>query len=246
MVFHQDDCSRVPLKDNVTAIGCPAVAKLNHSERGLYQEWLQYAKAMAHGGFDYLQDTVFGRMKSEVQVYEAARLCHPWRTWQLKWGVTEVRRVLQNPDLFHHAPILRTFNITALISELPQYILAVETLQQRREPFGSRDIMPFWKSRSADLPTWSAMARAFATMTTSSAAAERAFSILNNSFSQRQTAALEDYVSLSVMLQYNRSKLRGDESLKESDAIAETDSAEIIEVSDNASVVGVTDCTGFQ
>ena len=39
----------------------------------------------------------------------------------------------------------------------------------------------------------------------SSAAAERIFSLLNNSFSSQdqQESALEDYVQLSVMLQYN-------------------------------------------
>ena len=37
----------------------------------------------------------------------------------------------------------------------------------------------------------------------SSAAAERVFSLLANSFSEQQTRALEDYVQTSVMLQYN-------------------------------------------
>ena len=38
----------------------------------------------------------------------------------------------------------------------------------------------------------------------SSAAVEHAFSLLENSFSKRQEHSLEDYVSLSIMLQYNR------------------------------------------
>ncbi len=36
----------------------------------------------------------------------------------------------------------------------------------------------------------------------SSAAAERVVSLLQNSFSNRQQSSLEDYISLSVMLQY--------------------------------------------
>ena len=39
----------------------------------------------------------------------------------------------------------------------------------------------------------------------SSAAAERVFSLLQNSFSKGQTSALQDYIQISVMLQYNRS-----------------------------------------
>ena len=37
----------------------------------------------------------------------------------------------------------------------------------------------------------------------SSAAAERFFSLLANSFKDTQTRALEDYIGTSVMLQYN-------------------------------------------
>ena len=37
----------------------------------------------------------------------------------------------------------------------------------------------------------------------SSAAAERIFSILSNSFTDRQEHALRDYIETSVMLQYN-------------------------------------------
>ena len=37
----------------------------------------------------------------------------------------------------------------------------------------------------------------------SSAAAERVFSILSNSFTDQQEQSLEDYVEASVMLQYN-------------------------------------------
>ena len=41
-------------------------------------------------------------------------------------------------------------------------------------------------------------------MQPSSAAAERVFSLLNNSFKGSQARALEDYIETSIMLQYNR------------------------------------------
>ena len=37
----------------------------------------------------------------------------------------------------------------------------------------------------------------------SSAAAERVFSLLQNSFQEQQFSALEDYIETSIMLQYN-------------------------------------------
>ena len=42
-----------------------------------------------------------------------------------------------------------------------------------------------------------------------SAAAERVFSLLNNSFDTKQESALEDYIHLSVMMQYNNRKSKG-------------------------------------
>ena len=42
------------------------------------------------------------------------------------------------------------------------------------------------------------------TVQPSSAAAERVFSLLSNSFTKRQTSSLEDYMQLSVMLQCDR------------------------------------------
>ena len=39
-------------------------------------------------------------------------------------------------------------------------------------------------------------------VTASSAAAERVFSALNNTFGKQQTSALEDYIETSVLLQY--------------------------------------------
>ena len=40
--------------------------------------------------------------------------------------------------------------------------------------------------------------------TTGTAAAERVFSLLKNSFNERQDLALQDYLEASLMLQYNR------------------------------------------
>ena len=47
----------------------------------------------------------------------------------------------------------------------------------------------------------------------SSAAAERVFSILQSSFAMQQQSSLEDYVEVSVMLQYNSRSIHSDESV---------------------------------
>ena len=54
------------------------------------------------------------------------------------------------------------------------------------------------------MPSNSKFIRYAYTITTSSAAAERVFSVIKRSFDTNQKGALEDYVFLSATMQYNR------------------------------------------
>ena len=63
---------------------------------------------------------------------------------------------------------------------------------------GSTSSVPY--SEPTDLPMWARSFRKIALIQPSSAAAERVFSILQSSFGKQ---SLEDYIQLSVMLQYN-------------------------------------------
>ena len=86
--------------------------------------------------------------------------------------------------------------IDALKTELPVYLAAVED--------ASTDVNPvqWWKHHATDLPKWSEAFRLIILVQPSSAAAERVFSELQ-SFKSQQESSLEDYIELSVMLQYN-------------------------------------------
>ena len=53
------------------------------------------------------------------------------------------------------------------------------------------------------LPNWSSICKSVLLVQPSSATAERVFSILTNSFTDRQEHSLKDYIETSVMLQYN-------------------------------------------
>ena len=57
-------------------------------------------------------------------------------------------------------------------------------------------------SHQNELPAW-AEACKLVLLVQPSAAAERVFSLLESSFSFKQNTSLQDYISLSVMLQYN-------------------------------------------
>ena len=63
------------------------------------------------------------------------------------------------------------------------------------------DKLEWWKNH---LPNWSrACKTALLILPSSAAAAERVFSLLNNSFKESQTSALKDYIETSLMVQYN-------------------------------------------
>ena len=63
-------------------------------------------------------------------------------------------------------------------------------------------VAEWWKNHEHELPSWSRACGLIMLVQPSSAAAERVFSLLQ-AFSTQQQSSLEDYVSASVMLQYN-------------------------------------------
>ena len=67
------------------------------------------------------------------------------------------------------------------------------------------DTVLWWKSHEHELPNWANAFKLLLLVQPCSAAAERAFSLLENSFNHQQRSSLEDYIiSVSVMLQCNR------------------------------------------
>ena len=51
------------------------------------------------------------------------------------------------------------------------------------------------------MPHWSAACKCALVVNPSSAAVERVFSLLNNSFNEQQEPAMEDYIESSLMLE---------------------------------------------
>ena len=93
-----------------------------------------------------------------------------------------------------HAQTLVCSILTNLKSELHVYVAAVEDISSDIE------VLQWWKNHQNDLPWWSA---ALISVKPSSAASEQVFSLLANSFQCQQSSSLEDYIEVSLMLQYN-------------------------------------------
>ena len=85
-----------------------------------------------------------------------------------------------------------------LKEEYPQYAAAAEDLSTDCE------IVTFWNLHANSIPIWKENAAKVLLLQPSSAAAERVFSILKNSFGDQQLSALEDYLEASLILQYNK------------------------------------------
>jgi hypothetical protein len=84
-------------------------------------------------------------------------------------------------------------------AELPTYLAKADGVSPEM------DKLDWWRHES-ELPMWSKACKTVLLVQPSSAAAERVFSLLSNSFSETQTSSMEDYIESSIMLQYNGRK----------------------------------------
>ena len=86
--------------------------------------------------------------------------------------------------------------IDGLIAELPDYVAAARDVVVTTE----EQKVKWWCQHVERLPRWSAAVKQVLLVQPSSAAVERAFSILSAAFSDQQDSALADYLQASVML----------------------------------------------
>ena len=151
----------------------------------------------------YFEDRIFVKMADDVELYKTCRYVNPLSVRTMVAGnafdIAEFRNAVQ---------VLRRFpqdTIDSMITEIPNYIVRVNgILQVNTSPPEQMEFTKrFWKLNSDSFPFLIQFVRYVFTLTTSSAAAERAFSRLKSSFGDQQTQALEDYVQLSCMYQYN-------------------------------------------
>ena len=169
-----------------------AVAKsLSPTNVSQQQQWIQYGMECLQPGIKYFKDQFGDDNKSPVSIFKAARYFNPTKISELQPTAAEIGCV----DAF---TFLDLTTISSLKLELPLYLAKARDISEKCDPF------EWWKRYEVELPTWSKAVRNVLLVQPSSAAAECAFSLLNNSFNRRQFNSLEDYVEASIMLQYNK------------------------------------------
>ena len=170
---------------NLTSVA----STLSAGNARMESDLLQHARSCVQPGISYYFQQLITSMKEPLEAFKGARLLSPSKLNEMNPSSDAVDSLASFPCLSSMIPALK--------EELPLYIAAVEDIDPSYDP------LLFWKRHESHLPNWSKAARIVLLVQPSSAASERIFSLLRNSFGERQHSALQDYIEASLMLQYN-------------------------------------------
>ena len=168
-----------------------AIANKLTSVPTLRNQLVKYAKACVKSGFEYFERKIRNDLAVQLAIFKHARMFDPAKVADLKPTQSEIQALRIFPFLNNDSVI------EGLVSELPRYVASAEDVSP------VADKRAWWKRHEDNLPNWAKACKSLLLIQPSSAAAERVFSILSNSFTEKQTHSLRDYIEASVMLQYN-------------------------------------------
>jgi len=125
-----------------------------------------------------------------MRAFESARLFNPGK-------VTDSKPTAASVDGLKAFPFFKGDVLNALKLELPSYLAAADGTPREV------NALEWWNHNKSTLPQWSQAFNKVILVQPSSASAERVFSILKRQFTQYQNSALQDYVEVGVMLEFN-------------------------------------------
>ena len=126
-------------------------------------------------------------LKDMLLAFKAARYFSPHRLKDIEPNAEAINSI---------KAFLFLDSLNDLKQELPSYQAKVIDLDP------AVDILQWWHRNEHELSCWAAAARKILLVQPSSAASEQVFSLLKSSFSSRQQKSLQDYIEVSLMLQY--------------------------------------------
>ena len=169
--------------------------RLNVAEQ---QRWYNYGfRECLMPAFEYYTNTSANdaTVSRSIQVFQAAQLFSPKFVKVSEPDAETVDQIRAVPFLGNNEVI------QSLKDELPTYIVKASQIPDEFDTLS--DSWPWWKSVARELPAWSSAIPKLVVVQPSSAAAERAFSMLTAMFGEQQHDALEDYIETSLMLRVN-------------------------------------------
>jgi len=158
---------------------------------------------MVQGAREYFNNTIIGTLAAEVALYKTCKLVNPIAMQHFA-SLPEFTAAVRSLNRFNDAAI------NAMSVEYSTYRALIITFAEEEHDLTTHEdkltaIMGFWKTKWHDIPTIAKLARYCMTLTPSSAAAERVFSVLKQLFSLNQMkTTLQDYVETAVMMRYNK------------------------------------------
>ncbi len=186
----------VKLQATISAQNFPnatAVAnKLSSNRPTQKQQLINYATECIEPAIVYFKQKFEGDLKPIVTAFKYARYFDPAKVSELCPSSADIDQLKAFPFLNNKLEDLKV--------ELPIYMAKADGVSP------TIDKLEWWKKHSNELPHWSAACKLVLLVQPSSAAAERVFSLLSNSFGEQQTSSLEETIEASIMLQYNYRK----------------------------------------
>ena len=172
-----------------------AIARqISASNATLFQQLISYATSCVTPVYDYFESKFGnnGQLHQLVKCFKAARMFSPVRMSELQASTTLIDDLTAFPFLLTDSELSGK-----LKDELPTYIAIVKDISH------DVDELAWWKRHESQLPHLASVCKTILLVQPSSAAAERVFSLLQNSFCERQQNSLQDYIEVSLMLQFN-------------------------------------------
>lgn len=169
-----------------------AVAReIAHGDAALRARLIDQAKACIQPGLNFFQEKFSVQFRNIVRAFKVARLCCPVQVQLLRPNAAALQE-------FKNFPFVDDNTIASLAAELPAYLAAADGIVDLSE----EQKVAWWAARHDTLPHWASLVKKLLLVQPSSAASERAFSLLST-LSSQQDNALEDYIEASVMIRYN-------------------------------------------
>lgn len=98
--------------------------------------------------------------------------------------------------------------IPDLKKELPKFISACEEFKASGDEANyTLDVLHFWAQQRHEIPAWAKAARIVFSLSPSSAACERVFSLLKLFFGEQREVCLADQLQTALMLAFNKRSL---------------------------------------
>ena len=152
--------------------------------------------------FDYFTSRIYGMLSEDIGIYKTLRYASPVAIRRMlpDFSVASFKVAVQSLCHFDEEVI------EGMLAVIPQYLAIIDnigpTAVTRMEEM--KYAWSFWVNDKCNFPLLSRLAQYAFTITTSSASAERSFSVLKRCFGNDQRLALEGYSMLSCMMQTNK------------------------------------------